>query len=69
MLALEAGNAVPVDRLVDALWGEVLPGDDRPPRPAEVVVQARASAEIRQSSRVGKLPTSGPLTARRQLPS
>lgn len=29
MLALEAGTAVPVDRLVDALWGETLPGDPR----------------------------------------
>ncbi|MFS8104854.1 tetratricopeptide repeat protein [Lentzea alba] len=29
MLALEAGNAVSVDRLVDALWGESLPGDPR----------------------------------------
>lgn len=29
MLALEAGKPVSVDRLVDALWGEVLPGDPR----------------------------------------
>jgi DNA-binding SARP family transcriptional activator len=29
MLAVEAGTAVPVERLVDALWGEALPGDPR----------------------------------------
>ncbi|MDT7786310.1 MAG: hypothetical protein QOF58_4729, partial [Pseudonocardiales bacterium] len=29
VLALAAGTAVSVDRLVDALWGENLPGDPR----------------------------------------
>jgi DNA-binding SARP family transcriptional activator len=29
MLALEAGTAISVDRLVDAMWGESLPGDPR----------------------------------------
>ena len=58
MLALEAGTAVPVDRLVDALWGEVLPGDPRGLvhsyasrlrkvlRPAGVVIGKRAAGYV-----------------------
>jgi DNA-binding SARP family transcriptional activator len=58
MLALEAGNAVPVDRLVDALWGESLPGDPRGLvhsyssrlrkvlRPAGVVIGKRAAGYV-----------------------
>jgi DNA-binding SARP family transcriptional activator len=40
ILALEANHTVPVDRLVDLLWG------DNPPRQARAVLQSRIS-EVR----------------------